>query len=80
MVPPTDPAAHLTPWNAQLVSANLFQLTGWVCNVILSAGVDIQAALHEVIEVYERCLRWYKDFFDIVVPEGGRTPFVLFVQ
>jgi len=58
----------------------LFQLTEWVYNIILAAEVDIQAASREVAGVYERCLDWYKDFFSILAPDGGRTPFVLFVQ
>lgn len=75
-----DLATQLTPWNAQLVAAKLFQLTEWVYNVILAAETDLQAASREVVEVYERCLGWYKDFFGILAPEGGRTPFVLFVH
>ena len=62
------------------MAAKLFQLTEWVYNVILSADNDIQAASDEVVHVYERCLDWYKDLFSVLVPEGGQTPFVLFVQ
>lgn len=80
MMPPTDLATELTPWNAELVCANLFQLTEWVFHGILSGEIDIQTASREVIKVYERCLRWSKYFLDILVPEGGRTPFVIFVQ
>ncbi|KAK0639033.1 hypothetical protein B0T16DRAFT_235932 [Cercophora newfieldiana] len=68
------------PWNAQLIAANLFQLTEWVYNVILSAEADIHAASRDITSVYERCLRWYKEFFGVLAPDGGRTPFVLFVH
>ncbi|GAB1311988.1 hypothetical protein MFIFM68171_02198 [Madurella fahalii] len=71
---------EMAPWNVQLVATKLFQLTEWVYNVILAAEADIQAALQDVMEVDERCLGWYKDFFDILAPDGGRTSFVLFVH
>jgi hypothetical protein len=73
-------ATQPEPWNAQLIAANLFQLTEWVYNIILAAEVDIHAASQEVTAVYQRCLRWYREFFGVLAPEGGRTPFVLLVQ
>jgi len=72
--------AQPEPWNAQLIAANLFQLTEWVYNIILSAEADIYAASRDVKDVYERCLGWYKDFFRLLAPDGGRSPFVLFVH
>lgn len=76
----TGPTAQTEPWNAQLIAANLFQLTEWVYNIIIAAEKDIYAASQEINAVYERCLGWYKDFFKVLAPDGGRTPFVLFVQ
>jgi hypothetical protein len=48
-------ATQPEPWNAQLIAANLFQLTEWVYNIILAAEADIHAASQEVATVYERC-------------------------
>lgn len=64
----------------QLIAANLFQLTELVYQVIVSAQTNLEAASNQIPDRYSRCLAWYTDFFKILAPDGGRTPFVLFIQ
>lgn len=68
------------PWNVQLIATSLFQLTEWVYQIVVASQSDVQAVSGEVPTVYGRCLDWYSDFFSLLPPEGGRTPFVLFIQ
>jgi len=77
---PSTPSSSPQSWNVALIAVNMFQLTEWVHNLITAAQDDLEAASQQVAEVYTRCLSWYKDFFRFIVPEGGRTSFVLFVQ
>ncbi|KAK5657280.1 hypothetical protein OQA88_3342 [Cercophora sp. LCS_1] len=68
------------PWNIQLVAASLFQLTELVYQLIVSAQTDLEGASKDIAARYSRCLNWYTDFFKILAPDGGRTPFVLFIH
>jgi len=72
--------ANTRPWNVQLIATSLFQITEWTYQIVVSSQSDPQALSREVPIVYNKCLDWYSDFFSLLPPDGGRTPWVLFIQ
>jgi hypothetical protein len=64
----------------QLHATQLFQLTEWVYQNIISAETDPTAACAQIGDWYMRCLNWYTELCTDLAHDDGRTPFVLFTQ
>ncbi|GJN78630.1 hypothetical protein PLIIFM63780_002139 [Purpureocillium lilacinum] len=61
----------------QLISAKIFQLTEWMCKILVSQPT---AADDEVVLIYHWCLDWYESFFAMLKTDESNSPFVFFVQ